>query len=138
MRLGTATWSCVFVGNQMAMVPDELSRDLQITACRLHLEERDEMHFQSDFFEGRVQTDWRSHSLGTLSGVLFKSVVDTDLGPCAVNFLLNYRILDAGKAALKEYEEEFSEISYRLAVEQSRIPKALRTYLDNRGGARRQ
>ena len=100
------SWSCVLVGKGMGVVSDDVRNVLKATSCKMHMDKLDRMVVKHDRCNVIVQTLWETYSVGSRSGVLFKSHVEVDGGECQVNFLLHTKDLEAGAAFLRRLEEE--------------------------------
>jgi hypothetical protein len=83
---------------------------LKAAACDLHLKQWDEMRMTgSDVCVGIVRTDWKSYTIGSRSGVLFKATLTEESGDYQVNFLLSHKDLERGAEIFAEMEENPGE-----------------------------
>jgi hypothetical protein len=99
------SWSCLLVGKDLGMVPEDLSRILKAAGCMMHLDELDRMPIMHETCTGVVETTWQSFLVGARSGVLFKSAVDYRDISTEVNFLLAEKDLKAGAELLRRGKE---------------------------------
>ncbi len=88
------------------MITDDIRAALKMAACDLHLKKWDRMHIVSDICDGIIETSWDTHTVGTRSGVLFRTQIGSDKGEYMVNFLLNTDDLERGAEVLREMEEK--------------------------------
>ena len=100
------SWSCLMVQNGPGFIPDSIRTTLKAAACGLKLEGKDTSFIENDACSGIITTAWRTHLVGSISGVLFRSQFDFErASDCKVNFLLSIKDLDRGVALIREMEE---------------------------------
>lgn len=99
------SWTCLMVEKGPGLLDDTVCAALRKAACRLSLEGFDSMRFQETACEGAIETSWKTHSVGSRGGILFRSQVDADAGSYRVNFLLSAADLKRGEEILRRYEE---------------------------------
>jgi hypothetical protein len=100
------SWTCLLVEKGPALVDDAVRNALKRTACEMQLHRVDRLIVKNDIIDGVVTTTWSTHLIGTRSGVLFKSHLDSSTGSdYKVNFMLSVEDLERGAEIIKEYEE---------------------------------
>ncbi len=99
------SWSCVMVDKGPGMIDETTRTALKAAACHLHLQRVERMPVKGKGFDGVVTTEWKTYTLGTTSGVLFRSQIFSVSGDYFVNFLLNRRDLETGSEILRQIEE---------------------------------
>src|SRR3989338_10824593 len=99
------SWTCLMVEKGPGMIPDEVRAALKMAACDLHLKRWDKMHIVSDVCEGIIETAWETQTVGTRSGVLFRTQLGCEAGEYLVNFLLSVDDLTRGAEIIRETEE---------------------------------
>lgn len=100
------SWTCLMVEKGPGMITDEVRAALKMAACDLHLKKWERMHIVSDVCNGIIETAWDTHLVGTRSGVLFRTQIDSETGDYRVNFLLSTDDLERGAEVLREMEEK--------------------------------
>lgn len=100
------SWTCLMVEKGPGMITDEVRSALKMAACDLHFKKWERMHIVSDVCDGIIETAWETHTVGTRSGVLFRTQIGSEQGEYMVNFLLNTDDLERGAEVLREMEEQ--------------------------------
>ncbi len=121
------SWTVIMVRKGPGMVSDDVRHTLETAAYKLTLDRQDKNHFKSRTCEGYLETGWRSVTVGTRTGILFKSVVDSGDGPFSVNFLVNSKDLDRGAEVLREIENGRNE-SVRVS-EDAKLPDEMYDFI---------
>ena len=100
------SWSCLMVQNGPGVIPDSIRTTLKAAACKLKLSGKDTTLIENDACSGIITTAWKTHSVGSISGVLFRSQFDFEGAlDCKVNFLLSVKDLERGVQIIREMEE---------------------------------
>lgn len=100
------SWTCLLVQKGPGLLSDVVCTVLKAAACDLHLKKWDEMRLTNDLVEGIIKTEWKSYTVGSRSGVLFRAQVDSEDGnDYKVNFLLNKKDLERGAEIIRQMEE---------------------------------
>ena len=100
------SWSCLMVQNGPGVIPDAIRTTLKAAACGLKLQGKDTSLIENDACSGIISTGWKVHSVGSVSGVLFRSQFDFEEAlDCKVNFLLSTKDLERGVQIIREMEE---------------------------------
>jgi hypothetical protein len=88
------------------VIPDQVCAALKMAACELNLKRWDSMPIVSVICDGIIETKWNTHSIGSRSGVLFRTEIESSIGMYKINFLLGIADLERGTEVLREMEEE--------------------------------
>ena len=126
------SWTCVMVQDGPGMLSEAIRLVLQVAAYKLSLDGFDSSRITSTVCEGYIETDWQSHLIGTRGGILFKTILTSEDGDYAVNFIISEDDLAAGKEFIRGVEES-DEIAQFASPVGGRIPlDALYELLDPR------
>ncbi len=104
------SWTCLAVVRGPGVLPDNVILVLKMAACDLQRRQQERMTILNDVCEGVIETEWKTFSVNTRSGVLFKTEIESDKGKYWVNFLLSKSDLERGAEILRERFDEGSEI----------------------------
>jgi hypothetical protein len=127
MKQPRDSWTCLMVKDGPGMLSDDVRTALKMAACELYRCQWERMHIDSDACEGLIETTWSTHSIGTLSGVLFRTEIVAENGSYKVNFLLNSDDLERGADVLREMIEN-GEYGWQSADETFACPELYRFY----------
>lgn len=103
------SWTCVSRIKGPGILDDEIILLMKLAACMLEKYDRQRMNFGDADYDGIIETDGQSVSLGGIAGTLFRVDIETSKdGRYQVNFLLNRRDLKRGAKLLADdaYDEE--------------------------------
>lgn len=95
------SWTCLMVEKGPGILDDLVRSALRKAACSLSLDGFDSARFKETCCEGFIETAWKTHSVGSRSGILFRSQVDAETGSYRVNFLLGRSDLERGEEILR-------------------------------------
>lgn len=116
------SWTCLMVEKGPGVIADDVRTALKMTACQLALDKLDRMRISHEVCEGIMQTEWKTHVVGSRSGVLFRAQITEETGDYFVNFLLNEDDLKKGAEVIRQMREEGSlgwhETDERFPVEE--------------------
>jgi hypothetical protein len=115
------SWVCLMAG-EIGIVPDDVQLALKTAACDMRLEEKRVMIFGHDACDGEIETEWKSYSVGTHRGILFRSRVNQDLKSYRVNFLLNEEDLKRGADILKKGFKSGAFVSGKSPGDPTQLP----------------
>ncbi len=112
------SWTCILVQDGPGVLDEDVCAALKLAACDLALRKLDRMRISLDVCEGIIQTEWRTHVVGTRSGVLFRAQITEDTGDYFVNFLLHEDDLKRGA----DYISEVREKRYSMTTAEGTLP----------------
>ncbi len=131
------SWTCVSVDKGPGILPEDVRVALMSAACRLYATKTDMMRIEDDLVSGVIKTDWKTHMVGTRSGVLFHAQVDCETGnDYGVNFLYHEDDLVRGTELIDD-EQYRGELEASAIKETSGLPPELYRFSDLRGPSRR-
>lgn len=104
------SWTVLMVRKGPGVIPDDVSASLKMAACDLYLNKFDRMRVETDACSGFIETSWDTQTVGTRTGVLFRSHVDDEDDEYQINFLLATADLERGAAWLRKLAEEGSGV----------------------------
>lgn len=97
------SWVCLSVERGPNLLPQEVIDGLRRAACTLYAKRFDQMHIDDELMRGSIETEWRSHLIGTRSGILFRARIDCTKGEdYRVNFLYSEDDLKRGAECMLE------------------------------------
>jgi hypothetical protein len=99
------SWSCLMVEKGPGIITDDIRASLKLAACDLALRKCDRLPIDTEACDGIIQTEWKTYSVGSTSGVLFRAQVTEETGDYFVNFLLNEDDLKRGADLIREMRE---------------------------------
>ena len=74
------SWSCIMTQNGPGIVSDEIRLTLKAAACQLYAQKVERALIRSNHCGGIIQTEWKTATLGTRTGMVFKSQLEGDQG----------------------------------------------------------
>ncbi len=81
------SWTCLMVEKGPGIITGEVRAALKMAACDLQRKKWDRMHIQSDVCGGLIETAWKTHAVGSRSGILFRAQID---GDSANGYMVNF------------------------------------------------
>lgn len=117
------SWTCLAVPKGGGVIPDELIHVAKMAACKLHLEKKNNLLFESPLCNGYISTSWEDHRIGSRSGIFFSIQASMEDMEWQINFLLHTREIEHGATLLEKGEELDPDdyigiqLPYRIPVE---------------------
>lgn len=100
------SWTCIMVEDGPGLLPEEVRAALKFEACKLHRDRFDSGMMSNDVCTGYIETMWDTHTVGSRTGVLFKTQLTCEEGDYWVNFLLHENDLVRGAEIIDSLKDE--------------------------------
>ena len=117
------SWTCLMVEKGPGVLEDDVRDALKLAACELAYQKIDRMNMVNDVCDGIIQTEWKTHNVGSRSGVLFRAQITEDTGDYFVNFLLNEDDLKRGADIIRETREREGGNGWEMSNERIPVPE---------------
>lgn len=117
------SWTCLMVEKGPGILDDTISDALKLAACELAYRKLDRMKMLNDVCDGVIQTEWKSHVVGSRSGILFRAQITESSGDYFVNFLLSEDDLARGADIIREARESAESRPWKRSRRRVPIPE---------------
>jgi hypothetical protein len=107
------SWTCVMIDKGPGVLEDDVRDSLKLSACELAVNKLDRMQMSTPVCDGVIQTEWKSHNIGSRSGILFRAQITSESGDYKVNFLLSEDDLKRGAKILRASRKQNKKSAQR-------------------------